>query len=47
MFGQTTARQEDYIKKPSMRFHAFTQTMITYLKGQGEKIKTSQMIQAA
>ena len=47
MFGQTTARQEEYIKKPSMKFHAYTQTMITYSKEQGEKIKTSQMIHAA
>ena len=46
MFGQTSARQEDYIKKPSIRFHAYTQTMITYWKEQGEKVKTSQMIQA-
>ena len=46
IFGHTTTRQED-IKpsKPPLIFkNAYSQTMITYSKEQGEKIKTSQML---
>ena len=45
MFGQTTARQEEMMQKTSQfTRHAYCQTMITYSKEQGEKIKSSQIL---
>jgi hypothetical protein len=44
MFGKTTARQEDIKKSAAFAKHAYSQTMITYSKEQGEKIKTSQIL---
>jgi hypothetical protein len=46
IFGHTTTRQEDLksIKAPLIYKHAYSQTLITYSKEQGDKIKTSQML---
>lgn len=46
MFGQTTARQEELgSQRPAVTCrHAYSQTMITYSKEQGEKIKSSQIL---
>jgi hypothetical protein len=46
MFGQTTARQEEMAtqRPPQVYKHAYSQTMITYSKEQGEKIKASQIL---
>lgn len=47
MFGQTTARQEDILPKTITHSkQAYSQTMITYSKEQGEKIRSSQMLPA-
>jgi hypothetical protein len=46
MFGQTTSRHEDRKsqKKPIILKNAYSQTIITYSKEQGEKIKNSQLL---
>lgn len=46
IFGQTTSRQEDIKsqKPPLMMKNAYSQTMITYSKEQGEKIRISQIL---
>jgi len=46
IFGQTTARQEDLKGQKSslLMKNAYSQTMITYSKEQGEKIRTSQIL---
>jgi hypothetical protein len=46
MFGQTTTRQDESInqKIPQVYKQAYSQTIITYSKEQGEKIKHSQIL---
>jgi hypothetical protein len=45
MFGQTTSRQEEMMnQRPLILKQAYSQTIITYSKEQGEKIKSSQIL---
>ena len=46
IFGQTTTKQDAIKgqKPPLVNKNAYSQTMITYSKEQGEKIKTSQVL---
>lgn len=46
IFGQTTMRQDETkSQKPSLVMkNAYSQTMITYSREQGEKIRTSQIL---
>ena len=46
IFGNTTTRQEEVrqTKVPLVFKHAYSQTMITYSKEGGEKIRSSQVL---
>lgn len=45
IFGQTTTRQDEIrTQKPLLMKNAYSQTMITYSRQQGEKIRTSQVL---